>query len=132
MLHVSSITREEAEPGTMRCAVSFLVRSIADVKPLHPKLATVPNDPRALLDWLIAEWKDGAFDLQTLERVFHLAEMASSINPEIPTPITKAIYGLWDELTCDLPPPDPEDYFGSAAEVSGDYGRLYFSRHVCT
>jgi len=65
-----------------------------------------------------------------LEIIFSCAEKASDEDPEMIAPLSKLIYGLWDLLAAKLPELEPDDYFGTAAEVSGDYGRLFYSRRM--
>ena len=68
-------------------------------------------------------------DREELETIFHCAEEASLEEPGEPTPVTKVLYGLWDDLDAKLPELHVEAFEG-AGGVSGDYGRVRWSRIV--
>lgn len=67
--------------------------------------------------------RPGAANRHDLEAVFFDAKQETS-DPDVLADISR----IWDRVVPAFPEPHPDQYVGSSAEVTGDYGRLYFAR----
>lgn len=141
---VPTIPVAKADPGLVIDAVTLLQDAASLFFAFHPE--RTPNEyfghhatPRGYAQQFIA-WLHSMYgemparrDTLTrydLETIFSCAEKTSDEDPETIAPLTKVLYGLWNDLEAKLPELDTEAYEGTAAEQSGDYGRLFHSRRM--
>lgn len=73
--------------------------------------------------WVGEISESGTLDRYHLEKMFSIAEAATSNRKVI-----EALSDLWDEIDAAFPAPDDDAFYGSQAEVTGDYSRIYFPK----
>jgi hypothetical protein len=90
-----------------------------------PTAAAPDHFTAEFIVWLTAMFEAKTVDRRELEEIFSDAE-GKTRSPAV----LKAISDIWDKVLAMMPQAHEDECVSSAAEVTGDYSRLYFSKPV--